>query len=34
MFEHKIYIFPEYMTKDFLPKMLILYQDFADNIPI
>jgi hypothetical protein len=34
MFEHKIYIFPDYMTKDFLPKMLILYQDFANNIPI
>lgn len=34
VFEHKIYIFPEDMTNDFLPKMLILYQDFADNIPI
>lgn len=34
MFEHKIYIFPDEMTNDFLSKMLILYQDFADNIPI
>lgn len=34
VFEHKIYIFPEEMTNDFLSKMLILYQDFADNIPI
>jgi hypothetical protein len=34
IFEHKIYIFPEEMTSDFLPKMLILYEDFVDNIPI
>ena len=34
VFEHNIYIFPEDMTNDFLSKMLILYQEFADNILI
>jgi hypothetical protein len=34
VFEHKIYIFPDEMTNDFLSKMLILYEDFVDNIPI
>jgi hypothetical protein len=32
--EHGISIKDTQMNGDFLPKMLILYQDFADNIPI
>jgi hypothetical protein len=34
IFEHSISITKQQMYDDFLPKMLILYQDFADNIPI
>jgi hypothetical protein len=34
IFEHSISITKQQISDDFLPKMLILYQDFADNIPI
>ena len=34
VFEHTITIWAQDMPDDFLPKMLILYQDFTDNIPI
>jgi hypothetical protein len=33
-FEHQIVISSEKMESDFLSKMLILYEDFVDNIPI
>ena len=34
IFEHSIQMTKQQISDDFLPKMLILYQDFADNIPI
>ena len=34
IFEHSISITKQQISDDFLPKMLILYQDFANNIPI
>jgi hypothetical protein len=34
IFEHSIQMTSKEISNDFLPKMLILYQDFADNIPI
>ena len=34
IFEHSISLSKQQISDDFLPKMLILYQDFADNIPI
>ena len=34
MFEHTISIDKKDISGDFVPKLLILYQDFADNIPI
>lgn len=32
--EHEIILWEKDIDNDFLPKMLILYQDFTDNIPI
>lgn len=34
IFEHSIQINKQQISNDFLPKMLILYQDFANNISI
>jgi hypothetical protein len=34
IFEHSIQMTKQQISDDFLSKMLILYQDFADNIPI
>jgi hypothetical protein len=34
IFEHSIQMTKQQIPEDFLPKLLILYQDFADNIPI
>jgi hypothetical protein len=34
MFEHRIVFYKDDIGNDFLSKMLILYEDFVDNIPI